>query len=87
MLKKIAVEHLRVGMFVHEFCGSWIDHPFWRSSFKLEDPKILQQIRESDVKEVLIDISKGLDVEGESVPAVAIEQPPPAPEAKPVAAP
>ena len=87
MLKKIAIEHLRMGMFVHELCGSWIDHPFWRSSFKLEDPKILQQIRESPVKEALIDISKGLDVEGESGQAVAIEQPLPATEARAVAAP
>lgn len=62
MLKRIEVEHLRLGMFIHELCGSWIDHPFWRSSIKLEDPKTLQQILHSNVKEVWIDTAKGLDV-------------------------
>lgn len=62
MLKRIGVEHLRLGMHVHELCGSWMDHPFWRSSMRLEDRKILQQIVDSNVKEVWIDISKGFDV-------------------------
>jgi putative nucleotidyltransferase with HDIG domain len=62
MLKRIGVEHLRLGMFIHEMCGSWMDHPFWRSSINLEDPKVLQQILDSNVKEVWIDVSKGLDV-------------------------
>ena len=62
MLKRIGVEHLQPGMFIHEMCGSWMDHPFWRSSFKLEDQKVLQQILNSSVKEVWIDPAKGLDV-------------------------
>ncbi|HEY8026143.1 MAG TPA: HD-GYP domain-containing protein [Burkholderiaceae bacterium] len=63
MLKQIGVEDLRLGMFIHELCGSWIDHPFWRSSIKLEDSAVLKQILDSPVKQVVIDISKGLDVE------------------------
>jgi len=62
MLKRIGVEDLRQGMFIHELCGSWMDHPFWRSRIKLEDPAVLKQILESPVKEVWIDVSKGLDV-------------------------
>ena len=62
MLKRIAVEDLRLGMFIQELCGSWIDHPFWRSRIKLDDAAVLQQILASPVKEVVIDISKGLDV-------------------------
>ncbi|HEX8955686.1 MAG TPA: HD-GYP domain-containing protein [Burkholderiaceae bacterium] len=62
MLKRIAVEDLRVGMFIQELCGSWIDHPFWRSRIKLDDAAVLQQIQASPVKEVVIDIAKGLDV-------------------------
>jgi len=62
MLKRIGVEDLRLGMFVHELCGSWMDHPFWRSRIKLEDPAVLKQILDSPVREVMIDISKGLDV-------------------------
>jgi putative nucleotidyltransferase with HDIG domain len=63
MLKKVSVEHLRVGMYIHEFCGSWMEHPFWRSQFKLNDPADLRRIREeSDLTEVWIDVSKGHDV-------------------------
>jgi len=28
VLKKIDVEQLRLGMFLKELCGSWMDHPF-----------------------------------------------------------
>ena len=62
MLKRIAVEDLRLGMFVQELCGSWMDHPFWRSRIKLDDLAVLKQIQDSPVKEVVIDLSKGLDV-------------------------
>ena len=31
MLKKISVDHLTLGMHLHEFCGSWMEHPFWRT--------------------------------------------------------
>jgi len=61
MLRKIPIHQLRVGMFVHEVCGSWLEHPFWRSSFKLSDARQLKQL--AVVKEVVIDTSKGLDVD------------------------
>ncbi len=67
MLKKISVEQLSVGMHLKEFCGSWMEHPFWRSGFVITDPKDLVTIRASAIREVWIDCSKGLDVpEGDS---------------------
>ncbi|HZX32490.1 MAG TPA: HD-GYP domain-containing protein [Rhodocyclaceae bacterium] len=63
MLKKISVEHLRLGMHLHEFCGSWLDHPFWRTKFVIQDPKDLALVRASSIKEVWIDAARGLDVE------------------------
>lgn len=62
MLKKIHVEHLRLGMYLKSFCGSWLDHPFWRTSFVIADAADLQAIRESGIKEVWIDAAQGLDV-------------------------
>lgn len=62
MLKRIHVQHLRLGMYLHEFCGSWMEHPFWRTRFLLEDDKDLQAIHASEIHEVWIDIAKGLDV-------------------------
>lgn len=63
MLKKISVDHLRLGMHLHAFCGAWIDHPFWRTKFILKDAKDLELIRNSIIKEVWIDAVKGIDVE------------------------
>ena len=62
MLKRISVDQLTVGMFIKEFCGSWMEHPFIRSSFVLSNAKDLQTIRASSIREVWIDSSKGLDV-------------------------
>ena len=62
MLKKISVEQLSVGMHLKEFCGSWMEHPFWRTGFVLVDPKDITTILASSIKEVWIDASKGLDV-------------------------
>jgi HD-GYP domain-containing protein (c-di-GMP phosphodiesterase class II) len=62
MLKKIKVEQLSVGMHLKEFCGSWMEHPFWRTGFVIDDQKDITTILGSSIKEVWIDASKGLDV-------------------------
>jgi HD-GYP domain-containing protein (c-di-GMP phosphodiesterase class II) len=62
MLKKIAVQQLQVGMHLKEFCGSWMEHPFWRSGFVITDPKDIASILASSIKEVWIDCDKGDDV-------------------------
>lgn len=62
MLKKIPVEQLQVGMHLHAFCGSWMDHPFWRTKFVIEDPDDLRLILASKIREVWIDTSQGEDV-------------------------
>ena len=62
MLKRISVHQLTVGMYLKEFCGSWMEHPFWRSSFVITDPKDIEVVRASSIREVWIDCSKGLDL-------------------------
>ena len=52
MLKKISIEHLILGMYVHAFCGSWMEHPFWKTKFVLKDPKDLERIRDAAISEV-----------------------------------
>ena len=73
MPKKISVEHLRTGMFLHGLCGAWTQHPFWRTKFVIKDQDQIRQIIDSGITEVLIDADKGLDVQA---PPAA---PPPAP--------
>ncbi|HSV54054.1 MAG TPA: HD-GYP domain-containing protein [Burkholderiaceae bacterium] len=62
MLKRISVQQLTIGMYLEEFCGTWMEHPFWRTSFVLNDPKDLERIRATSIQEVWIDCSKGLDI-------------------------
>jgi hypothetical protein len=31
MLKKINVDRMRLGMLIHELCGPWMNHLFWRT--------------------------------------------------------
>jgi len=62
MLKRISVHQLVLGMHLKEFCGSWMEHPFFRTSFVLTNPKDIEAILSSNIKEVWIDCSKGLDV-------------------------
>lgn len=71
MLKKITVDQLKVGMHLKEFCGSWMEHPFWRTGFVIVDPKDIKTILASSIKEVWIDVSKGDDV---PVGEVAVSQ-------------
>ncbi|MCG5511940.1 HD-GYP domain-containing protein [Ectothiorhodospira shaposhnikovii] len=63
MLKKIRVEDLKLGVYITEFCGSWLEHPFWRTSFLLSNPNDLNAIQASHIKEVWIDSDRGEDVD------------------------
>jgi putative nucleotidyltransferase with HDIG domain len=74
MLKRINVADLRIGMYVQEFCASWKETPFWRTSLMIDSQKTLTHIQTSDVKEVWIDPSKGFDIE-ETEPDVEEETP------------
>lgn len=72
MLKVVSTNQVRLGMFIQELKGSWMDHPFWKKAFKLEDIADLKKLQASVIKEVVIDIAKGLDV----AEVVAAEAPP-----------
>lgn len=62
MLKQIHVEDLRVGMYVEELCGSWMEHPFWTTRLRIDDAADLERVRASGIREVWIDTSKGADL-------------------------
>lgn len=75
MLKVVSTEQVRIGMFIQELKGAWIDHPFWKTSFKLDDPVDLRKLQASVVKEVVIDTSRGLDVAASEISSVRVEAP------------
>ena len=81
MLKKIPTRQVRLGMHLHGLEGAWIEHPFWKTRFVIADATDLRKLRDSAVREVWIDVSKGLDVaEDHGLPS-----PPTAPSAQPAA--
>jgi HD-GYP domain-containing protein (c-di-GMP phosphodiesterase class II) len=69
MLKKIATRQVRLGMHLHGLEGAWMDHPFWKTRFVIADAADLRKLRDSAVREVWIDVSKGLDVAEDEGPA------------------
>jgi len=62
MLKTIPTNQVIVGMHIHALKGAWVDHPFWKTKFILDDIQDLKKLQASIIKEVVIDTSKGLDV-------------------------
>lgn len=62
MLKTISTSQVTLGMHIHELKGAWVDHPFWKSKFVLNDPDDLKKLQSSIIKEVVIDVSKGVDI-------------------------
>jgi hypothetical protein len=63
MLVKINVKEVQMGMHVHEICGSWLEHPFWRTQFLLDSESDLKRLRESGISELWVDTSKGISPE------------------------
>jgi HD-GYP domain-containing protein (c-di-GMP phosphodiesterase class II) len=67
-LRKVPVDLLRPGMFVHDLQVGWLAHPFWRRRFVIEDEQTVERIRQEPIREVIIDLTLGLDVAPYPVP-------------------
>lgn len=63
MKKKISISDVRLGMHIDSLCGNWIDHPFWKKSFLLDQPKDLDSLLGCGTQELWIDTDRGVDVE------------------------
>lgn len=73
-----------MGMHLHAFEGAWVDHPFWRTRFVIQDEATLRKVTDSGVRECWIDVAKGLDVAPAALPTpapAAARAPVPAPPA------
>ncbi len=73
-LLKIRSDQLRPGMYLHKLCGSWMQHPFWRTSFLIRDATQIATIIDSGITEVWIDADKG-DVPVDAAASDAIAAP------------
>jgi len=63
VIKKIKVEKLRPGIFVHDFNCGWLHHPFLKNRVKLTSDKEIEKVAKCGIREVYIDTDHGLDVD------------------------
>lgn len=77
MLKKIPVDQLRIGMYLHKLGASWINHPFWRSAFLISQQADIDKLVSSSITHVIIDTSKGDDVAAPDAEKTATSSVPP----------
>jgi len=59
MLRRVPLDEVRLGMFVHAMEGSWLQHPFWRRRFLLDKEQDLQRLLDSDIPGIIIDDERG----------------------------
>lgn len=81
MFKRIAPDQLRLGMYIQEIPGPWMNHPFWRGSFELEKREDLEILRHGNIEKIVICTTKGVDVlpeEEKEAETVAENKPVPA---------
>jgi putative nucleotidyltransferase with HDIG domain len=93
MLKKIPTAALKPGMYLARIEGSYLQHPFWRRSFRLANQAEVQVLHDSGIAEVWIDLTRGDDVAAPPVaaapspaaaPPAAVAPPPPSPPPSPL---
>jgi putative nucleotidyltransferase with HDIG domain len=63
MIKKVKVEQLKPGVFVHDFNCGWLHHPFLTDRTKLKTDKQIQKVVGYGIRDLYIDTDKGVDVD------------------------
>lgn len=72
----ISIDQLRVGMYVAKIDLSWFQSPFIRRSLLIEHMIQIEKLRRAGAKHIVIDLSRGNDVE----PSSTLDPPPPSQE-------
>ena len=62
MIKKIQVQQLKPGMYIHDMNCGWLEHPFVSGTLKVRSDQEIAKIVGSGIREVYIDTDRGLDV-------------------------
>lgn len=61
--KTVLIEQLRAGMYVAKIDVPWFRSPFLRHSFLIEDRTQIEKLRRAGAQHIVIDLSRGYDVE------------------------
>lgn len=62
MIRKINIDQLRKGMFVHDLNCGWLDQTFLWTGFPVTNEATLQRVKALGIRELYIDTEQGLDV-------------------------
>lgn len=62
MIKRISLQQLKPGMFVHDLNCSWVVHPLFLTRFKVKSDQEIEKIAALGVREVYIDSTLGDDL-------------------------
>ena len=63
-IKRIRVEDLQPGMYVHDLDCGWLQHGFLLQRFPVRTPKQIEKLQGYGLKELYIDTERGSDLEG-----------------------
>lgn len=63
MIKKIKIEQLKPGVFVHDLNSSWLDHPFLLNQITIKNEREIEKLIKYGTREVYIDTAKGIDID------------------------
>lgn len=61
-IRRVTIDELEPGMFVHDLNCGWLDHPFLFNRFMVNDAHQIEKIRAHGIRELYIDPSRGRDV-------------------------
>ncbi len=73
MTKRIPIDQLRPGMYLVGLDKSWWQTSFFKHQWLVQDPADITKLREAGVREVIIDLEQGDDVETETSQSTASE--------------
>ncbi|MEO6164685.1 MAG: DUF3391 domain-containing protein [Candidatus Binatia bacterium] len=60
--KRVAIDDVRLGMYVVELDRSWLKTPFLFHRKLIQRPEEIDQLKKHGTREVVIDIARGVDV-------------------------
>ena len=72
MLKRIACDQVREGMYLAKLDGPWLSHPFWRGAFLIQRREDVEAIHQSGITAVWIDTERGADVDAARAPRIVV---------------
>jgi putative nucleotidyltransferase with HDIG domain len=63
-IKRVRVDQLQPGMFIHDLNCGWLQHGFLRQQFRLQSEGQIEKMHRQGMHEVYIDTAKGADLPG-----------------------